>query len=89
MNLPNGSNAPTYSDDFAGQFAQQNNLMATAMGLSLDPANNEFGMSGDYGFGFDINNFSFDIGDFSALLGMAGGGPTQNEQNKNTGGFGP
>lgn len=30
------------------------------------------GSGGDYGFGFDINNFSFDIGDFTTLLGQQG-----------------
>jgi hypothetical protein len=55
------------------------NFMAMAMGLGLstsgqavnqdqDAATGAESTGGDFGYGFDINNFSFDIGDFSALL---------------------
>ena len=96
--MQGGDGGQGYSDHYAGTYSQQN-LMATAMSLSMDGGNgNEYGTpgGGDYGLGFDVNNFSFDIGDFSALLGMPGQGqghgqgqvPGPGEQNKNNGGYG-
>lgn len=78
----------SYNDEYAAQYSQQN-LMATAMSLSMDPGSGpDYGLGaggagGDYGLGFDVSNFSFDIGDFSTLLGMPG--QVQGEQNKNGG----
>ena len=54
-------------------------FMAMAMNMSNNQgttghADFDFGLgadnAGDFGFGFDINNFSFDTSDFSALLGQ-------------------
>ena len=54
-------------------------FMAMAMSMSGNPVtvgngDYDFGLggdnAGDFGFGFDINNFSFDTSDFSALLGQ-------------------
>jgi hypothetical protein len=54
--------------------------MAMNMNTSLE-GEMDFGSGndtgGDFGFGFDINNFSFDMGDFTALLGQQSQGQGQ------------
>lgn len=67
------SSIPSWAEEFNGQTNHQN-FMATAMGFGTDANfSADFSAPNDYGFGFDINNFSFDIGDFSSLLGMSSG----------------
>jgi len=89
---PGPSNHSNRSNEFKIPYAQnqvQNDtnevnydFMAMAMNMNTSlEGEMDFGSTndtgGDFGFGFDINNFSFDMGDFTALLGQQGQGQGQ------------
>jgi len=86
---------PNVSNDFKipynqGQVQNEANevnydFMAMAMNMNTSlEGDMDFGSGndtgGDFGFGFDINNFSFDMGDYTALLGQQGQNQGQGQE---------